>query len=214
MSYSSYSPSTPSTPTSTSCKYKKALLRGFRPSPQNQKTQCGVCPDRCIYCDIWKLATLIYSHVPAGVKSHSHHSSPSSSSSHLSRSSSSASSSSSSDDDDEMSTKAIQAAFQAQRARLASILSICTVDGADECEGLQLAHDRCLMSVTDLMDKEKMLQERAASAARQRYEVQMDSADRHNSSRRISRDCGSRSGSLRERYISESRRSSIVGMAR
>jgi hypothetical protein len=110
-----------------------------------------------------------------------------------------------------MSTKAIQAAYQAQRARLASILSICTVDGAEESEGLRLAHDRCLISVTDLMNKEKMLQDRAA-AVRHQYAVQMESAERHSSSRRTSRDCGS--GSLRERYMSESRRSSVVGMAR
>jgi hypothetical protein len=210
MSYSSYSLSSPSTPTSTGCKYKKALLRGFRPSPQNQKTQCGVCPNRCIYCDIWKLATLIYSHMPTGLKSHSRHPS-SSSSAHLSRSSSSASSSS--DSDDEMSTKAIQAAFQAQRARLASILSICTVDGADECEGLRLAHDRCLRSVTDLINKERMLQERA-DVVRRQHSLRVDSPERHSSARRMSRDCGSGSASLRERYISESRRSSVVGMAR
>lgn len=210
MSYSSYSSSPPSTPTSTGCKYKMALLRGFRPSPQNQKIQCGVCPNCCIYCDIWKLATLIYSHVPAGLKSHSRQPSASSSS-RLSRSSSSASNSS--DSDDEMGTKAIQAAFQAQRACLASILSICTVDGADECEGLRLAHDRCLRSVTDLMNKERMLQERA-DAVRQQYAVQVDAVERHSSPRWMSRDCGSRSGSLRERYICESRRSNVVGMAR
>lgn len=212
MSYTTYSPASPSTPTSTGCRYKKALLRGFRPSPQNAKIQCGVCLDRCIYCDIWKLATLVYSHVSLGSNSHSRPSSPPSPSSpHLSRSSSSASTSSNSDG--EISTKVIQAAFQAQRARLASILSICTVDGADECEGLRLAHDRCLMSVTDLMHKESMLQERAATTT-QPYSVQVDSRERNSSARRISRDCSSRSGSLRERYINESRRGSVLGMAR
>ena len=198
-----------SSPTFSGCKYKKALLRGFRPSPQNEKLQCGVCPNRCIYCDIWKLATLIYSHAPAALKSHSRQSLSSSSSPYLSRSSSSASSSS--DSDDETSTKYIQAAFQAQRARLASILSICTVDGADECEGLRLAHDRCLISVTDIMNKERMLQERAA-AVRHEYAVQMESTRRQASVRRISRDCGS--GSLREQYMNESRRGSFIGTAR
>ena len=208
MSYESYSP-TCSSPISTGCKYRKALLRGVRPSSQTQKLQCGVCPNRCIYCDIWKLATLIYSHVPAGLKSHSRQSSSSSPSSHLSRSSSSASSGS--DSDSETGTKAIQAGFQTQRARLASILSICTVDGADECEGLRLAHDRCLISVTDLMNKESMLQDRA-TGVRQQYTIQMESAQRHSSVRKISPDCSS--GNLRERYMSESRRSSMAGMAR
>jgi hypothetical protein len=205
MSYSSYSPSSPSTPTFASCKYRKALLRGFRPSAQNQKAVCGVCPNRCIYCDIWKLATLVYSHAPAAQKSHSRQSS----SSTLSRSSSTASNSS--DSDDEMSTKAIQAAFQAQRARLASILSICTVEGADECDGLRLAHDRCLMSVTDLINKERMLQEQAA-AMRHEYPVQIESTQRQLSSRRSNRDCGS--ATMRERYLSGSREGSQMGLAR
>ena len=206
MSYSSYSPSSPSTPAFAGCKYRKALLRGFRPSPQNQKAICGVCPNRCIYCDIWKLATLVYSHAPAALKSQSRQSS---SSSTLSRSSSTASNSS--DSGDEMSTKAIQAAFQAQRARLASILSICTVEGADECDGLRLAHDRCLMSVTDLINKEGMLQEQAA-AVRYEYPVQIESTQRQLSSRRSNRDCGS--ATMRERYLSGSREGSHVGLAR
>jgi hypothetical protein len=207
MSYSSYSPSSPSTPTFAGCKYRKALLRGFRPSAQNQKAICGVCPSRCIYCDIWKLATLVYCHAPAALKLHSRQSS--SSSSTLSRSSSSASNSS--DSDDEMSTKAIQAAFQAQRARLASILSICTVEGADESEGLRLAHDRCLMSVTDLINKERMLQEQAAPV-RHEYLVQMKPTPRPLSSRRSSRDCGS--ATMRERYLSGSQEGSHMGLAR
>jgi hypothetical protein len=208
MSYSIYSPSSPSTPTFAGCKYRKALLRGFRPSPQNQKAICGVCPNRCIYCDIWKLATLVYSHAPAVLKSYSRQSS---SSPTLSRSSSTASNSS--DSGDEMSTKAIQAAFQAQRARLASILSICTVEGADECDGLRLAHDRCLMSVTDLINKERMLQEQAAAAAvRHEYPVQVESTQRQLSSRRSNRDCSS--ATMRERYLSGSREGSHMGLAR
>jgi hypothetical protein len=206
MSYSSYSPSSPSTPTFAGCKYRKALLRGFRPSPQNQKVVSGVCPNRCIYCDIWKLATLVYSHAPAALKSPVRQSS---SSSTLSRSSSTASNSS--DSGDEMSTKAIHAAFQAQRARLASILSICTVEGADECDGLRLAHDRCLMSVTDLINKERMLQEQAA-AVRHEYPVQLESTQRQLSSRRSNRDCGS--ATMRERYLSGGREGSHMGLAR
>lgn len=208
MSYSSYSPSSPSTPTFAGCKYRKALLRGFRPSAQNQKVIYGVCPSRCIYCDIWKLATLVYCHAPAALKSPSRQSS-SSSSSTLSRSSSSASNSS--DSEDEMSIKAIQAAFQAQRARLASILSICTVEGADECDGLRLAHDRCLMSVMDLINKDRVLQEQAAPV-RHEYPVQMESTPRPLSSRRSSRDCGS--ATMRERYLSGSREGSHMGLAR
>src|SRR2546423_10628075 len=124
-----------SSPASSGCKYKKALVRGVRPSPQNPKLPSDVCPNRCIYCDIWKLATLVYSHTPGALKSHTHQSSSSSSASlQLSRSSSPASSSNS-NSNDEISTKSIQAAFQTQRARLATILPISTVEGAHECEG-------------------------------------------------------------------------------
>jgi hypothetical protein len=69
------------------------------------------------------------------------------------------------------------------------------------------------MSVMDLINKERMLQERV-SAVRHQYSLQNDAVERHPSSRRLSRDCGSVSGSLRERYMNESRRSSVIGMAR
>lgn len=120
-----------------------------------------------------------------------------------------------------MSAKTIDASFQTQRARLASILSICTVDGAEESEGLRIAHDRCLSSVTDLMKQKSTLQERAAAAAREEYaasvrisemQQQYQQEESVKVSRRISRHCGS--GNIRERYLSESREGSYLSMAR
>jgi len=208
-----------SSSSSNGCKFRHALLRGLRPNGQTHKIQCGVCPTRCIYCDIWKLATLIYSHVPTALKpkSHSRQSSSSSATSHLSRSSSNSSTSSSSSNDEyELSAKAIEASFQTQRARLASILSICTVDGAEQSEGLRMAHDRCLGSVTDLLRQQSLLQERA-HAVRQAYATSVEASQRqydesNRNSRRLSRHCGS--GNIRERYVSESRGGSFIGMAR
>jgi hypothetical protein len=67
------------------------------------------------------------------------------------------------------------------------------------------------MSVTDLINKERMLQEQAA-AVRHEYPVQLELPQRQLSSRRSSRDCGG--ATIRERYLSGSREGSHVGMAR
>lgn len=213
---------TPPSPSSENCKFRHALLRGLRPNSETQKVQCGVCTDRCIYCDIWKLATLIYTHLPASLKSKSHSRSSSSSSvgsPHLSRSSSSSSTSSSSSKNEfEVSAKTIEASFQAQRARLASILSICTVEGAEESEGLRMAHDRCLSSVTHLVYQQQALRERAMMVTpRPAYAllvevVQSPKQEPAQVSRRISRSCAS--GDMRERYMRENSGGSSLGTAR
>jgi hypothetical protein len=129
-----------------------------------QKLLSSACAQDCIYCDIWKLATLIASHTgltarynlstgtPANSPNSSQPSSPTASSP-ISLSSStpyayiiSAS-------------KKIEAQFQTQRSRLSSILSICTVAGADQTEGLRMAHDRCSAAIEDLLDQEEELEE-------------------------------------------------------
>ena len=80
-------------------------------------------------------------------------------------------------------------------------MSICTVEGADECDGLRLAHDRCLGSVADLMEQERMLESQI---------VMRPSRDRKPSigDRRISRDCGSS-----EIHQRQGRSPSLIGMA-
>ena len=174
------------------CRSKQALLRGIKPS-QQQKNQCGVCTSRCIFCDIWKLAMLVSAHIPVSQRI--------STSSKLHRSSSRSSTSSDSSLDFLRSEKMIEAQFQTQRARLSSLMSICTVDGADECDGLRLAHDRCLGSVADLMEQERMLESRI---------VQRPSSSRKPSmsDRRISRECGS--NQIQQR---QGRSPSLIGMA-
>lgn len=184
-------------PSRAPCRSKQALLRGLKPNlSSQQKTLCGVCPTRCIYCDIWKLATLVAARVPLSQRL-------TSSSNKLHRSSSNASNSSSSSSGSYeyvRSERLIEAQFQTQRARLASLMSICTVEGAEECDGLRLAHDRCLGSVADLMEQERMLEDRMAreNAGRRRSSI----------GRRMSRDCGSS-----QNCRPESRRPSLVGMA-
>ena len=192
------------TSASAACHSKKALLGGLRPnSSSTQKIQCGVCPTCCIYCDIWKLATLIYSHVSSSRKS-------SSTSSPICRSDSSSSSGSSSSrrSNDyagwEVNEKALAASFQTQKARLASILSICTVEGADESEGLRMAHDRCLLSVTDLIVKQKTLQEHVLRRSIKSERGSLREAYRSE----WNRDCSSS-----HRYMSRECESRMVGMA-
>ncbi|OQU97437.1 hypothetical protein CLAIMM_03367 [Cladophialophora immunda] len=127
------------------CKAKTALLRGIRPLVSTQQQLAATqkilslaCSEECIYCDIWKLATLIASHSPLSLAT--------TSSSTPYKSIISAS-------------KRIEAQFQTQRSQLNSILSICTVSGVDATEGLRLAHDRCATAVEDLLDQEEDLEE-------------------------------------------------------
>jgi len=137
----------------TACRSKQALLRGLRPNPSSpQKIQCGVCTHHCIFCDIWKLATLVASHALSSVPT----------SPKLQHRTSTPSPSTYDNFDCGRSQRAIEAQFQTQRAQLASIMSICTVDGAEESEGLRIAHDRCLGSVRELMKQEQMLAQRRA----------------------------------------------------
>jgi hypothetical protein len=116
----------------------------YPPSRSAQKVQCGVRPSRCIYCDIWKLATLICSHIPLSFR----HTSLAKLRRH------SISGSQGPTDgiyEYEQNEKVIEAQFQTQKVRMSSIMGISIVEWAQECEGLRLAHDRCLDSVMDLL---------------------------------------------------------------
>lgn len=127
------------------CQSKQALLRGLRPCLQ-QKIHCAVCTRKCIFCDIWKLASLVFTHVPLSTRY-------STTPEKLQRLSSEPSY------DYAHAEKAIEAALNNERARLMSIMSICTVEGAEQSGGLQLAHDRCLAEVKDLLYQEAVLEE-------------------------------------------------------
>jgi hypothetical protein len=144
--------STPSHNTSTMpCRSKQALLRGLRPR-SGQKVNCGDCSRACIFCDIWNLAVLVYTRTPLShkyetIKPQRQSSSRSSSPTHRETY------------DWETSERIIEAQFQQQRVRLASIMSICTVEGAEESEGLHVALDRCLRSVKQLLYQERVLED-------------------------------------------------------
>ena len=180
----------------SSCKSRQAILRGLRPNAQ-QKIVCGICPTRCIYCDIWKLATLIFTRVPLTNKYISsspkqHRSSRADSPTHRETY------------DWACSERQIDAQFSTQRARLASIMSICTVDGAAEVEGLRMAHDRCLTTVKQLLYQERVLEDTIVRSTEQQ-------SSRHSSNpRRTSPGCGSANSSY---YYFSERRPSMVGLA-
>lgn len=127
------------------CHARKLLLRGCRPNVQTSQIAAGMCPTECIFCDIWQLASLVQSQTSLTLRSRS--SSPNSF-----RASSPSS-------DVERSLRSLEQQFQTQRARLASILSICIVAGAEESEGLRLAHDRCLNTVTSLLNQRAVLEQ-------------------------------------------------------
>lgn len=172
------------------CRSKQALLKGLRPNPQ-QKSVCGVCTRRCIFCDIWKLATLVYSRVPLSEKYGT--SQPKSQSSRAS------SPTHRETYEWESSEKVIEYQFSQQRARLASIMSICTVEGADESEGLFVAHDRCLSSVKQLLYQERVLETTLVRSLQQSH-------------RRPSDTCGVSINNA-EYYYGRDRRPSRVGLA-
>jgi len=169
------------------CQSKQALMRGLRPSSQ-QKIQCGVCRRKCIFCDIWKLASLVYTHTPLSKRY-------STSPEKLQRLSSEPSYNYA------QAEKAIETAFSSERVRLASIMSICTVEGADESEGLWVAHDRCLTTVEELLYQEALLEEALIRApSPQPYSA-------HSYSSRASRQ------EAHSHYYHEQRRPSMVTMA-
>ncbi|KAL6248538.1 hypothetical protein RBB50_004793 [Rhinocladiella similis] len=172
------------------CRTKVALLKGVRPHFSNQQhvatTQnilSSACSTSCIYCDIWKLAALIASHVPLRARynlpSTSPTTSPTSSRPSSPISFSPTFSTSTPHADMASVSRKIEAQIQAQRSQLNSILSICTVSGADECEGLRMAHDRCSATVEDLLDQEEDLEEALLEELREqqsvnRYECEYD----------------------------------------
>jgi hypothetical protein len=155
---------------SSTCRAKPALLRGLKPvfttqqqSTATQRILSSACSRTCIYCDIWKLATLIASHSPLaarynlalGTPTHS----PVSSAPSSPVTGSPLSASPTPYGSLIKASKRIEAQFQTQRSQLNSILSICAVAGADAEEGLRLAHDRCAQAVEDLLDMEEDLEE-------------------------------------------------------
>lgn len=194
LEYLSVSTSTSSTPhhhtTTMPCRSKQALMRGLRPNAQ-QKIVCGVCTRRCIFCDIWKLATLVYTRTPLSHKygtAQPRREQSSRSSSPIHRETY----------EWESSEKLIEYQFSQQRARLASIMSICTVEGAEQSEGLHVAHERCLNSVQQLLYQESVLENTLVRSFQQSQQ------------RRPSDTCGSLNN---EHYYSRERSHSRVGMA-
>ena len=127
------------------CPARKLLTRSCRPNVQTSQIATELCSTECIFCDIWQLASLVQSHTPHSPRAQS--SSPNSS-----RTPSPSS-------DLERSLRSLEQQFQIQKARLASILSICVVEGAEESQGLRLAHDRCLSTVTSLLNQRAVLKQ-------------------------------------------------------
>ncbi len=148
------------------CRSKLALLKGLRPmlSTQQQVTATqkllsSACSTDCIYCDIWKLATLIAFHVPLSARYDLVAGTPTNSPASSRPASPVMSSPTSPYAFIISASKRIEAQFQTQRSQLSSILSICTVSGADQTEGLRMAHDRCSAAVEALLDQEEELEE-------------------------------------------------------
>ena len=127
-----------------------------------QKIIASACSRTCLYCDIWRLATLIASHSPLSARYDLATGTPTQSP--ISSAPSSPVSSPTWQSPTPYGSiikacKRIEARFQTQRAQINSILSICTVAGADAVAGLRMAHDRCAQTIEDLLDQEEDLEE-------------------------------------------------------
>jgi len=156
----------------STCTAKPALLRGLKPlfttqqqAAATQKIISSACSRSCIYCDIWRLTALIASHSPLSARYNLATGTPTNSpvssipSSPVSATASPTSQSPTPYGSVIKASKRIEAQFQTQRSQLNSILSICTVAGADAEKGLRMAHDRCMTAVEDLLDQEEDLEE-------------------------------------------------------
>lgn len=61
-----------------------------------------------------------------------------------------------------------------ERSQIASIMSICTMEGAEESDGLHLAYRRCLKAVQELLYQEAILEEDLIRAPTIEYEYYHD----------------------------------------
>ena len=179
------------------CPARKLLTRSCRPNVQTSQIATELCSTECIFCDIWQLASLVQSNTPHTLRSRS--SSPNSP-----RTPSPSS-------DLERSLRSLEQQFQIQKARLASILSICVVEGAEESQGLRLAHDRCLSTVTSLLNQRAVLEQMMhLDFTQQSSGSQLSPVHSSHTQRRLRRESGS--CGLRDSYFS-GRRSSHMGLA-
>jgi len=128
----------------SSCRSRDIISRNPQRSSTNDKIQCGLCPKFCVFCEIWKLVTLLRSRVqPLNKRPTSMCSSASSSSQHWRGSASYQNDYSSetrkSPVDDFSNEKLLDALFMLKGPRLASMLSLCTLDEFQTEVGLHSA---------------------------------------------------------------------------
>lgn len=174
------------TKVSAPCMAKHALRQGLRPLSQTGSLRCGVCLRRCIFCDIWKLAILLSTRYSGLMRRKSRrgdnvcHPSPGTSASYSA-------------------TKAItlETQFQLERARLGSIISMCTVEGVEDYNGLRIARDQCLHSVQNLISQSYMMEHQKAALGTRLWDA------RTNTTPALRRKDSSRSYDLRETYASQ-----------
>jgi hypothetical protein len=196
-----------------SCKARNFLLRDIRPTPNSQSQyllrKADLCPIQCIYCDIWKLALLVASRQNQSQSKNT----PTSPSPQQRYYSSSSPSSPSSTTKYEEALKSIESGHHLQRARLSSIISICTAEGAEESEGLRIAHGRCLSAVFELIRQERAVH-RQIQLQGEREERESRDRDREIREWR-ERDCGNRAmwSNANQHYGERRRGSSVVSCA-
>lgn len=169
------------------CTAQAALRRGLRPSA-HQRMTFDICSSKCIFCNIWRLATLVATHVPI---SNRYSASP------IYRSHGQ-------DFEIQQIEKRIQAQLQTQRVQLAGLMSMCTFDDAINSSGFRKAYSKCYTAIQNLLCQEADLEDRFVRPS-------MPSTP---STRRPSRDAGCSVDCYGvDSYFPTGRRASRVGLA-
>lgn len=100
----------------------------------------------------------------------------------------------------------MEAGHTLQRAQLSSILSICTVEGAEESEGLRIAHDRCLGAVLELVRRERAIRREMVQEEEREEQEEQDRREREIRQREamVKRERERREREFEYRYAGES----------
>ncbi|ERF72345.1 hypothetical protein EPUS_06101 [Endocarpon pusillum Z07020] len=201
------------TPHHSRCKAKRLLLRDIRPTPNSRNQsllrKSDLCPKQCIYCDIWKLALLVYSRQAQPTSKPNTPTTPSFPTRQQSQSYYSPRPSPTSPyppNDHQQALRAVEAGHTLQRAQLSSILSICTVEGAEESEGLRIAHDRCLGAVLELVRRERAIRREMSQEEEREEQEEQDRRERESRQREamLKRERERREREFEYRYAGES----------
>ena len=142
---------------SSPCVAKQALRLGRLSLSGARPSYCGVCPERCIFCDVWKLATLILTRCSFFARRNSISNSISNGHTYGETLDAPASTPLYKHSNRSKVTQTLDMQLQHQRTQIRHIISMCTIEGIEEYDGLRIACDRCSYSYQNLLRQKYMV---------------------------------------------------------